>query len=254
MTRLSANLGFLWPELELLDAIRAAHDAGFEAVEVHWPYITHALEVALVLEELGIPLICLNTVGGDLAGGEFGLSALPGRQEEAQASIDKALAYAVDVSAQFIHVLAGKASGESARDAYIENLRYAAQKGRDFGVGVLIEPISAGTQDGYYLTHVDQAAAIVRDTGEPNVKILFDCYHVQLTEGDLIERVRSHLGIIGHIQIASVPDRTEPDHGEVDYPALLAQIDELGYRGHIGAEYKPTGRTADGLGWMRSLL
>lgn len=254
MTRLSANLGLLWPELELLEAIRAAQDAGFEAIEVHWPYITHALEVALVLEEYGIPLIALNTVGGDLSEGEFGLSALRGREEEAQAAIDKAFAYAVDVSAQFVHVLAGKASGEDARDTFIGNLRYAAEKGRDFGVGVLIEPISEVTQPGYYLTHVDQAAAIIRDTAEPNVKLLFDCYHVQLTEGDLIERIETHLDIIGHIQIAAVPDRGEPDHGDVDYQTLLRQIDELGYRGHIGAEYRPAGRTADGLAWMNALV
>lgn len=250
MTRLSANLGFLWPELELLDAIKAANDAGFEAVEVHWPYITHALQVALVLEELGIPLVSLNTVGGDLANGEFGLSAIPEREEDARANIDKAFAYAHDVSAQFIHVLAGKASGEVARDTFVKNLRYAAERGQEYGVGVLIEPISRETQPDYYLTHVDQAAAIIRDVGQPNLKMLFDCYHVQLTEGDLINRIQVHLGIIGHIQIASVPERSEPDTGEVDYRSLLRQIDDLGYEGFVGAEYKPAGRTSAGLGWM----
>lgn len=253
MTRLSANLGFLWPELELLDAVRAASDAGFAAVEVHWPYITHAVEVALVLEELGLPLISLNTVGGDLASGEFGLSAVPGREEDARLNIDKAFAYAADVSARYVHVLAGKAHGDKARDTFVQNLRYAAERGREFDVGVLIEPVSAATQSDYFLTHVDQAASIVADVGEPNVKILFDCYHVQLTEGDLLTRIRTHLPMIGHIQIAAVPDRAEPDHGEVDYPELLAQIDALGYHGFVGAEYKPAGRTSDGLGWMASV-
>lgn len=237
----------------MLDAIRAAKDAGFAAVEVHWPYITHALEVALVLEELGIPLISLNTVGGDLANGDFGLSAIPGRTEDARANIDKAFAYAVDVSARYVHVLAGKAAGEEARDTFIENLRYAAAKGHEYDVGVLIEPISRETQPDYYLTHVDQAAAIIRDVGEPNVKMLFDCYHVQLTEGDLLERIRVHQDIIGHIQIAAVPDRTEPDRGEVDYPTLLRQIDGLGYSGFVGAEYKPAGRTSEGLGWLAEI-
>ncbi|MEM7321874.1 MAG: TIM barrel protein [Actinomycetota bacterium] len=253
MTRLSANLGFLWPELELLDAIRAAKSAGFEAVEVHWPYITHAVEVALVLEELGMPLISLNTVGGDLANGDFGLSAIPGREEDARANIDKAFAYAADVSAQYVHVLAGKASGEDSRDTFIENLRYAAARGGEFGVGVLIEPISRETQPDYYLTHTDQAAAIIRDVGEPNVRMLFDCYHVQLTEGDLLNRIRIHQNIIGHIQIAAVPSRTEPDEGEVDFPELLRQIDGLGYDGFVGAEYKPSGRTSDGLGWIQQV-
>ncbi len=253
MTRLSANLGFLWPELELLDAIRAAKEAGFEAVEVHWPYITHAVEVALVLEELGMPLISLNTVGGDLANGDFGLSAIPGREEDARANIDKAFAYAVDVSARYVHVLAGKASGEESRDTFIENLKYASAKGEEYGVGVLIEPISRETQPDYYLTHTDQAAAIIRDVGQTNVKMLFDCYHVQLTEGDLLSRIEVHQSIIGHIQIAAVPERTEPDGGEVDYPTLLREIDALGYDGFVGAEYKPAGRTSEGLGWLAAI-
>ncbi len=253
MTRLSANLGFLWPELELLDAIRAAEHAGFEAVEVHWPYITHAVEVALVLEELQIPLISLNTVGGDLASGDFGLAAVPGREAEARAHIDKAFAYGVDVSARYVHVLAGKSSGDEARATFVENLRYASAKGEEFGVGVLVEAISQHTQPGYFLSSIDEAAAIVTDVGRPNVKLLFDCYHVQLTDGNLIQRIATHLDLIGHIQIASVPERAEPDRGEVDYPALLRQVDELGYDGFVGAEYKPAGRTDDGLGWMAAI-
>lgn len=250
MIKLSANLGFLWAELELLDAIRAAHRAGFNAVEVHWPYITHAIEMTLVLEELGLPLICLNTVGGDLAAGDFGLSAVPGRGDEAKASIDKAMAYAADVSAHYVHVLAGKADGPEAREAYVDNLRYAAARGREFGVGVLIEPISQVTQPGYYLSYVDQAVDVIQEVGEEGVRILFDCFHTQLMEGRLIERISANLEYIGHIQIAGVPDRAEPDTGEVDYPTLLRQIDDLGYGGYVGAEYKPAGRTDDGLGWM----
>ena len=253
MTKLSANLGFLWPELELLEAIRVAKDVGFDAVEMHWPYITHAVEMALVLEELHLPLISLNTVAGDLAGGEFGLAAIPDREEDARAGIDKAFAYAADVSARYVHVLAGRSSGDDARATFIQNLNYAAGRGQEFGVGVLIEPISEATQADYFLTHVDQAASIIADVGAPNVKMLFDCYHVQLTEGDLISRIEQHLPIIGHIQIASVPDRTEPTGGEVDYPTLLRQVDELGYEGYVGAEYKPTGRTSDGLSWMADI-
>ena len=253
MTRLSANLGFLWPELDLLDAIRAAKEAGFDAVEVHWPYITHAVEVAIVLEDLQFPLISLNTVGGDLASGDFGLSAVPGREDDARANIDKAFAYALDVSARFVHVLAGKTDDEGAHDTFVANLRHASDRGAEYGVGVLIEPISHQTHPDYYLTHVDQAAAIIGDVDRDNVHILFDCYHVQLTEGDLLARIEQHLPLIGHIQIAAVPDRAEPDHGEVDYPQLLRQIDGLGYDGFVGAEYKPTGRTGDGLGWMAAI-
>ncbi len=253
MTRLSANLGFLWTELDLLDAIRAASSAGFEAVEVHWPYITHAFEITLVLEELGLPLLSLNTVGGDLAAGDYGLSAVPGRSDEARANIDKAMAYAADASARFVHVLAGMSEGPEARDAYIQNLRYAAARGNEFGVGVLIEPVSQAVQPGYYLTYVDQAVDVIQEVGEvdgPGVKILLDCFHTQQTEGRLIERIEANLPYIGHIQIAAVPDRSEPDHGEVDYRTLLGQIDALGYEGYVGAEYTPAGRTDAGLSWM----
>lgn len=253
MTRLSANLGFLWPELELLEAIRAAKDVGFDAVEMHWPYITHAVEMALVLEELHLPLISLNTVAGDLNAGEFGLAALPGREDDAKAAIDKALAYGADVSARFIHVLAGRSSGDEARSVFVDNLRYATEKADEFGLGVLIEPISEQSQPDYFLTHVDQAADILTEVNRPNLKLLFDCYHVQLTEGDLLARIEKHLPNIGHIQIAAVPDRNEPDHGDVDYPALLAQVADLGYEGFIGAEYKPVGRTSDGLRWMAAI-
>lgn len=253
MTKLSANLGFLWPELEPLDAIRAAKDVGFDAVEMHWPYITHALEMALVLEELHLPLIALNTVAGDLNAGEFGLAAVPGREEDARANIDKAFAYAADASARYVHVLAGRSEGDEARASFIENLQFASARGEEFGVGVLIEPISKQSQENYFLTHVDQAASIIADADRSNIKIMFDCFHVQLTEGDLISRIEQHLPLIGHIQIASVPDRAEPESGEVDYPSLLRQVSELGYEGFVGAEYKPTGRTSDGLGWMAAI-
>jgi hydroxypyruvate isomerase len=250
MTRLSANLGFLWPELDLLDAIRAAKQAGFEAIETHWPYITHAVEVAIVLEELGMPMVSLNTVGGDLAAGDFGVAAVPGREDEARAAIDKALAYGVDVSARYVHVLAGRAEGPEARDTFLQNLVYASAKGKEFGVKILIEPKNLEAQPGYFLTHVDQAASIIDDLDRDNVSIMFDCFHVQQTEGQLLARIEANLDRIGHIQIASVPDRAEPDHGDVDYPALLRAIDQLGYDGYVGAEYRPAGKTDEGLSWM----
>ena len=250
---LSANLGFLWTELELLDAVRAARAAGFDAVEVHWPYITHALEMALVLEELDLPLISLNTVGGDLSAGEFGLAALPGREDAARLAIDKAFAYAVDVSAQFVHVLAGKTDEKEATDTFVANLLYAAARGHEFGVGVLIEPISPEANPGYFLNRVDQAAEIIVRVDEPNVQLLFDCFHAQMIHGDAADLLDQHLDVVGHVQIASVPDRTEPDHGDVDYPTLLAKLVEWGYQGAVGAEYRPAGTTEAGLGWLASL-
>ncbi|MEM9561811.1 MAG: TIM barrel protein [Actinomycetota bacterium] len=250
---LSANLGFLWTELELLDAVRAAHGAGFDAVEVHWPYITHAVEVALVLEELGLPLISLNTVGGDLSVGEFGLAAVPGREDDARAAIDKAFAYAVDVSARFVHVLAGKTDDRRAAETFASNLLYASARGHEFGVGVLIEPISPESQPGYFLNSISQAAEILARVDEPNVRLLFDCYHAQLIHGQVENLIDEHIELIGHVQIAAVPDRTEPDHGDVDYGLIMDELDELGYEGHVGAEYRPAGKTDEGLGWLADL-
>lgn len=250
---LSANLGFLWTDLELLDAIRAAHRCGFDAVEVHWPYITHALEVALLLEELGLPLISLNTVGGDLSSDEFGLAALPGREDDARAAIDKAFAYAVDVSARYVHVLAGKTDDKKAYDTFVANLLYAAARGHEFGVGVLIEPMCPQAQPDYFLNRLDQAVEILTRVDEPNVQVLFDCFHIEQIHGAVENLLDENLGHVGHVQIASVPDRTEPDHGEIDYPDLLAAMIDMGYQGYVGAEYHPADGTEAGLGWLHAL-
>ncbi len=254
MIKLSANLGYLWPELDLLDAIDAATEAGFDAVEVHWPYITHALDVALKLELLQIPMISLNTVAGDLAQGDFGLAAVADREPEARSAIDKALAYAADTSCKFVHILAGVADGTKATQTYESNLRYASEKGEEFGVGVLIEPLNTEDNPGYFLNYLDQAAQCIANVGASNINILFDCYHTQKMEGgDVVEKVTEYFDLIGHVQIASVPDRGSPDKGEVDYPVFLTQLDKLGYDGYVGAEYKPVGPTAESLGWMETV-
>ena len=249
--KLSANLGFLWRELELCEAISAAKDAGFDAVEVHWPYVTHALDVALTLEQTGLPLLSLNTVPGNLAAGDFGLAALPGRELEAQSAIDKALSYAADVAARWVHVLSGLAEGPQAEATFIANMRYAAFRGREFGVGVLIEPMSATAKPGYFLNDFAQAADLIDRIDEPNVKVLLDCYHAASADQEPLAVVRYLGDRLGHIQFSSIPDRAEPDHGAIDYTELLPQLMAAGYTGYFGAEYHPTTRTDDGLEWMR---
>lgn len=250
--KLSANLGTLWTELELCEAIRAASSYGFDAVEVHWPYITHALQMALALEETGLELVSLNTVAGDLARGDFGLAAVSGREVEARAAIDKALAYAVDASAQWIHVLAGLSSGSHAENTYVRNLHYAAERGHQFGVGVLIEPMWTGARPGYFLNDLDQAVDVVAEVDEPNVRLLFDCYHMSMAGQDPLPAIVGNLGVIGHIQFASIPDRHEPDRGLIDYGRLIPAVVGAGYTGYFGAEYRPESTTESGLGWMRS--
>jgi hydroxypyruvate isomerase len=249
MEHFSANLGFLWAELPMADRIRRAAATGFGAVEMHWPYENAPDVINNALAETGAPLLSMNTSPGDRAAGDFGLSALKGREAEAREAIDQALDYAHQTGCRNIHVLAGRGGDE---DVYIANLAYAAEEARDLGIGVLIEPLNQRDFDDYFLCEVEQAAEIVRLVGAPNLRIMFDCYHVQIMQGDLMRRIEAHLPFIGHIQIAAAPSRAEPDEGEIAYDRLIPAIREIGYLGWIGAEYRPRGVVEDGLKWMNA--
>ena len=248
--RFSANLGFLWADRPLPDAIHAAKAAGFSAVECHWPYDVPAGDVTAALQETGLRMLGLNTRRGDLASGENGLSALPGRDKDARAAIDEAIAYAVAINTPNIHVMAGFAEGRDAHETFVENLRYACEKAAPYGITILIEPLNRNDAPGYFLTTTDQALAVIADVGTTNLKLMFDCYHVQLMEGDLTHRIEALLPSIGHIQFASVPDRGAPDNGEVNYAHIFSTIARLGYDAPLGAEYKPGGGTDATLSWM----
>ncbi len=250
----SANLGFLWSELTLPDAIRAAKSAGFDAVECHWPYDTPVTDVAKALTETGLPMLGLNTRRGDVAGGENGLSALAGREADARAAIDEALAYASALKVPNVHVMAGFAQGEAAAACFAANLDYACQQAAPLGITILIEPLNRYDAPGYFLQTTTQAKDIITGLGHDNLKLMFDCYHVQLMEGDLSHRVQDLMPIIGHVQFASVPDRGAPDHGEVNFDHIFAHLAAIGYSAPLGAEYKPVGPTAETLGWMEKYL
>ena len=251
--KVSANLGFLWSELSLPEAIHAAKKAGFDAVECHWPYDTPAEAVAQALADTGLPMLGLNTRRGDVAAGENGLSALPGRSAEARAAVDEALAYGAAIGARAVHVMAGRAQGAAAEKTYIDTLSYAAGQAAGLGMAILIEPLNRHDAPGYFLRTTDQAVAIMDAVGWSALRLMFDCYHVGRTEGDVIHRLRTLLPRIGHVQIASVPDRGAPDHGELDYPAIFSELNRLGYTAPIGAEYKPMGPTELTLGWLADL-
>ncbi len=253
MTKFSANLGFLWTELSLPDAIHAAKASGFAAVECHWPYDVAASEVKAALDETGLPMLGLNTWRGDMANGDFGLSAVPGREDEARAAIDEAIAYAVAIKAQNIHVMAGNAQGEDARQAFVENLTHACDQGERHDVMILIEPINQFDAPDYFLRNCEQAVEIIEAVGSDHLKLMFDCYHAGRTEGDVIGVLNTVFPFIGHIQFASVPDRGEPDYGDVDFKHVFSEIGRLGWTKPLGAEYKPAGGTDEGLGWMRKL-
>ena len=250
----SANLGFLWTELTLPDAIRAAARAGFSAVECHWPYEVEPQEVRQALDETQLPMLGLNTLRGDVAKGENGLCALPGRERDAIASIDQAVAYASEVGAQAIHVMAGNSSGPDAHQVFITNLQYACAKATAVGITILIEPLNHHDAPDYFLKTSEQAMTIIDQVAQDNLKLMFDCYHLQIMEGDITNRLEKLLPSIGHIQFASVPDRSEPDHGELNYAHIFATLSNLGYAKPLGAEYRPANSTEAGLGWMEPFV
>ncbi|WP_265502621.1 hydroxypyruvate isomerase family protein [Paracoccus beibuensis] len=246
MTRFSANLGFLWAELPLPDAIAAAGRAGFAAVECHWPYSTPPAEVRAALETPGLPMLGLNTLRGQP--GENGLAALPGREDDARAAIDQAIAYAQKIGCGAIHVMAGRAEGPLAEETFLRNLDHACRAAPD--MTMLIEPLNHRDAPDYFLTQSDQAAALIERAGHANLRMMFDCYHVQITEGEVARRLRTHLPLIGHVQIASVPDRGAPDHGLLDYGPIYELLDDLNWQRPVGAEYRPIGPTDDTLSWL----
>lgn len=248
--KFSANLGFLWGELDLPDAIRAAKAAGFDAVECHWPYEVPALEVSAALKETGLVMLGINTARGDVNIGDNGLSALVDKIPQARAAIDQAVNYAVEINALCIHVMAGFACGPEAHQTFITNLKYACQATAPHGIKILIEPLNKYDAPGYFLTTTEQARCIINEVAVDNIGLMFDCYHVQLMEGDLSHRLADLMPIIGHIQFASVPDRGSPDQGEINFGHVFNVVSELGYSAPLGAEYKPLGQTIDSLGWM----
>lgn len=249
--KFSANLGFLWTDLDLPSAIHAAKDARFDAVECHWPYETTPSKVATALKETGLPMLGLNTRRGDVAAGENGLAALPLRLDEARAAIDEAIAYASTIGCKSVHVMAGFSKGLDAHQTFVDNLTYASTQAAAHDITILIEPLNRYDAPGYFLTTTKQAIGLIDTVGASNLKLMFDCYHVQLMEGDLTHKLSDMLPRIGHIQFASVPDRGPPDRGEVNYDYIFDVIASLGYDAPLGAEYKPMRPTDETLEWLR---
>jgi len=257
MPRFSANLGFLWPDRPLLARIDAAAEAGFRAIELHWPYDeVPAAEMRAACERRGLTLLGINTSPGDLKKGEFGLGALPGREGDFAAAMDQSIAYCVASGAIAIHAMAGTVPPgrhDEARETFRSNLAAAAVKAAAHGLTILLEPLNPRDAPGYFYSRTEEAAAMIASLGAPNVRIMFDVYHVGITQGDVLTRLARFLPLIGHIQIAAVPSRAEPDEGEIAYRAIFEAADRLGYSGWIGCEYKPRAATDAGLGWVKTL-
>lgn len=255
MPRFAANLSMLYPQHDFLARFGAAASDGFEAVEYLFPYDFTAAEIKLRLEDFGLTQALFNAPPGDWGKGERGIASLPGRESEFRSGFQKALEYAAVLGNDRIHVMAGLLPSEDLRQThhavYLENLSHAAQEAAKVGITVLIEPINTRDMPGFFLNRQDQGQAVCKEVGADNLKVQFDFYHCQIVEGDVTSKLRRDFAGIGHIQIAGVPDRHEPNMGEVNYPWLFEEIDRLGYTGWIGCEYRPKGDTSEGLQWLR---
>ncbi len=265
MPRFAANLTMQFTELPFLQRFEAASIAGFRAVEFLLPYAWPAEELAALLHRHDLQNILFNMAAGDWDSGERGLAALPGREADFFRAVDQGIAYATALGTPNLHVMAGLTptlANSAPTDAaalalrknmhatYVGNLRHAATETARHGITLLIEPINGHDMPGYFLSTQAQAHAIRAEIGAPNLKVQMDFYHVQMAEGDIAAKLRQYLPHVGHVQIAGVPGRHEPNVGEIHYPYLFSLLDELGYDGWVGCEYRPRAGTVEGLGWL----
>jgi hydroxypyruvate isomerase len=254
MPRFAANLGYLFTERPLIERFAAAKAAGFDAVELQFVYDHAPSALKAAIDQAGLTVLGVNTPPGQLPLGESGVAAIPGREQEFAALFKQALDYAVAIDGCQIHCLAGKVPPEqrpAAETTFIKNIERAADLAAAKNITILIEPINPRDRPDYFLNRPEHAADLIAKIGRPNVRIQFDFYHVQILGGDLIRRFEKHFPFVGHVQIAAVPTRHEPDEGEVNFPAVFDALDRAGYRGFIGCEYRPRGKTEEGLGWAR---
>jgi 2-dehydrotetronate isomerase len=248
MPRFAANLGFLFTDRPLVERFGAAAAAGFRAVELQFPYDLPAEQAREEIDRHGLTMLGINTRPTP----ESGLAAVPGRERDFAAQFTQALDYASIIGARAIHVMSGAVPDSDRQDAertFVANLVRAADLADPWNINLYIEAINLRDRPNYFLNRVEQAAAILAEVDRPNVRLQFDFYHAQIAGGDLLARFEQVLPRVAHVQVAGVPSRAEPDEGEVNFSEVFAAIDRLGYRGWIGCEYMPRGRTEDGLGW-----
>ncbi|PYB71762.1 2-oxo-tetronate isomerase [Rhizobium wuzhouense] len=252
MPKFAANLSMMFNEVPFLDRFAAAAESGFKAVEYLFPYDNPAEIVAERLQAAGLAQALFNMPPGDWAAGERGMAALPGREADFASALDTAIAYAKVIGTPLLHMMAGlaPASDSQAIATYRENLQRAADRTGEAGIGLVIEPINGRDMPGYFLNDFNRALDFIAEVDAPHVKLQYDVYHRQILHGDVIMSLRQMAPIIGHIQIASVPDRHEPLTGELDDRRIFAEIDAIGYQGYVGCEYRPAAGTREGLGWM----
>jgi hydroxypyruvate isomerase len=257
MPRFAANLSMMFNEKPFLDRFDAAARAGFKGIEFLFPYDHPAAEIRRRLDANGLTQALFNMPPGDWGKGERGLAALPGRQAEFRDGVKAALDYAEALGCKLVHCMAGIVPTDvapvTAGAVYAANLDWAAELAQRSDVKIVIEPINHRDMPGYFLNTQAQGAAFVEAIGRERLGLQFDIYHVQVTEGDVTKRMEQHMPLIAHMQIADVPARNEPGTGEIGWEFVFRRMDELGYRGWVGCEYRPKGETDAGLGWLKRL-
>lgn len=257
MPKFAANLSMMFNEVPFPERFAAAANAGFKGVEFLFPYDYTPAEVAGWLKENKLENALFNLPPGDFAAGERGIASLPGREQEFRDGVAKAIEYALALGTPKVHCMAGLfpagADRGKHRAVYVENVRYAAQELAKHGRMLVIEPINPRDIPGYFINTQAEGHAICKEIGLPNLKVQMDFYHCQIVEGDLTMTFKNNFVGIGHVQIASVPTRNEPDQGEINYRHIFKLLDEMGYDGWVGCEYRPRGRTEEGLGWLEAL-
>ena len=257
MTKLAANLSMLFNELDFLDRFEAAAEAGFKGVEYLFPYAFDKQALAEQLDKHGLTQVLHNLPAGNWEAGERGIACHPDRVAEFQRGVDQAIEYAQALGCRQINCLAGitpeGVSETEVRETFVSNLRFAADKLGAVGIRLLIEPINTYDIPGFYLNRTAQALEIIEAVGSDNLFVQYDIYHAQRMEGELANTIAKNLPRIAHIQLADNPGRNEPGSGEINYCWLFRHIDEIGYDGWIGCEYKPAAGTREGLGWIKTL-
>ena len=255
MLRFTANLTMLFNEVGFLERFALAAKAGFKGAEFKDPFAYKKEDVVAALKDSGLEAVLFNMPAGDWAGGERGLGCLPGRQKELREGVATTIDYAQALNCKCINLLGGipprGADLREIRQIFVDNLRYAAAELKKRGMRLVIEPVNTYDSPGVFLTRTEQAVEIIRDVGADNLGIEYDVYQAQLMEGDLSNTIRKHMSLIWHMQVADVPSRAEPGTGEINYDHVLRVIDEAGYHGWIGCDYKPSKDTLSSFGWMK---
>jgi len=254
MPKFAANLSLMFTEHPFLDRFAAAAKAGFEAVEFLFPYDHPPDIIKQCLDDNKLKLVLFNLSPGDWTAGERGLTALKGRETEFQAAVRNAIVYARALGCSQLHAMAGLRADSADQQTYLTNLKTACAWAAPYGISILIEPINTHDMPGYFLSHTEVAAATIREVDCTNIGLQFDLYHRHKMEGDVLAALTQHRDITRHFQCAAPRDRGEPDQHDLDYKAVFKAIDEMGYEGWIGCEYRPRGQTEDGLSWREALV